>query len=164
MAENYENFVKWFKEPLQGLYDNDHAGFVILMISLPILERYLRQKSEVYEGKLNPNFYSAFLKMFPSVKDEGIVKRFWDVYRNGLLHQATLKAGDTILGAAVHGGAQDIEFDGNVFTVSAIKFSRIVVETIEKDFPTFEGGGSPKHPRSQISDSTGRSGWNPDIK
>ena len=83
MAKTYDNFLKWFKEPLHCLYKNDDAGFVILIISLPILERYLRQKSGVYEGKLNSQFYGAFLKMFPSIKNEGIARRFWDVYRNG---------------------------------------------------------------------------------
>jgi hypothetical protein len=109
-------------------------------------------------------FGKLFLKLFPSLKNTDTARRFWEVYRHGLLHQATLKAGDTLLGVAVHGEAEEIEFNGNVFTVSPVKFSRKIVEAIEADFPTFEGVDSPKHGLPQVSESTGRSGFNPDIK
>jgi hypothetical protein len=39
MNENRENLERWFKEPLCSLYPNVHAGFPILMITLPLLER-----------------------------------------------------------------------------------------------------------------------------
>jgi hypothetical protein len=164
MAANYDNFTKWFKEPLRCLYKNKDAGFAILMISLPILERYLRQSSGVYENSLDARFYDALVKMFPSLKNTAVAKKFWEVYRHGLLHQATLKAGDTVLSAAVHDSAPEIEFDHNVFTVSPTKFSQRVVATIDSDFPTYEGTGSPKHAPARISARTGRSGWNPDVK
>jgi len=65
MDENRNNFIKWFKEPLNTLYKNEHAGFAIVMLSLPILERYLRQKSGVFEKQnLDLRFYREFLKMF----------------------------------------------------------------------------------------------------
>lgn len=160
MKENYDNFIKWFKEPLNTLYKNKHAGFAIVMLSLPILERYLRQKSGVFENQnLDPRFHREFLKMFPSVRDIEAVKTFWRVYRHGLLHQATLKSDNTIISAAVHSGAADIEFDGKLFTVSPNKFSAKVVKTIEEDFQTYEGAGSPKHAPAQIFHSTGRSGF-----
>jgi len=165
MKENYENFIRWFKEPLSSLYKNPHAGFAIVILSLPILERYLREKSGVCEQvKLDDRFHQEFLKMFPSVKDMAAARKFWTVYRHGLLHQATLKAHDTVLSAAVHGGAAEIECDGKVFTVSPVKFSEHVVNTIEGDFATYEGAGSPKHSLSEVSTSTGRSGYNPDMK
>jgi len=165
MKKNYENFIRWFKEPLNSLYKNPHAGFAIVILSLPILERYLREKSGVCEQlNLDDRFHQEFLKMFPSVKDMPTARNFWVVYRHGLLHQATLKAHDTVLSAAVHGGAAEIEFDGKVFTVSPVKFSEHVVNAIEGDFATYEGAGSPKHSLSKISASTGRSGYNPDMK
>jgi hypothetical protein len=165
MAKDDENFVKWFKEPLNNMYGNSHAGFAILMISLPILERYLRQQSGVFEKKsLDDQFRQALLKVFPALKDTDTARRFWEVYRHGLLHQASLKAGDTLLSVAVHGDAQEIEFDGQVFTVSPVKFSKKVVEAIEADFATYEGVGSPEHGLAQVSESTGRSGGNPDAK
>ena len=165
MNDDYKNFVRWFKEPLSSLYKDPHAGFAIVMLSLPILERYLREKSGVCEQlNLDDRFHQEFLKMFPSVKDIPVAKLFWKVYRHGLLHQATLKEHDTVLSAAVHGGAAEIEFDGKVFTISPVKFSKRVVERIEADFATYEGAGSAKHGLSQVSDSTGRSGYNPDVK
>ena len=165
MKQDHDNFVKWFKEPLSRLYKDSHAGFAIVMLSLPILERYLREKSGVCEQRnLDDRFHQEFLNMFPSVNDMPTSRKFWEVYRHGLLHQATLKAHDTVLSAAVHGGAAEIEFDGKVFTVSPIKFSEHVVNTIEGDFATYEGAGSPKHSLSKVSTSTGRSGYNPDMK
>jgi len=163
MDENRNNFIKWFKEPLNTLYKNEQAGLPIVMLSLRILEGYLRQKSGVFGGgNLDLRFYREFLKMFPLGKDEAIARKFWAVYRHGLLHQATLKAYDTVLGAAVHGGAAEIEFDGKVFTVSPVKFSELVIKTIEGDFGTYEGPDSPPPPK--VDEPSGRSGWNPDIK
>jgi hypothetical protein len=102
--------------------------------------------------------------MFPSLKDIAVAKLFWRVFRHGLLHQATLKEHDTVLSAAVHSDAAEIEFDGKAFTVSPVKFSEHVVKTIEADFATYEGAGSAEHGLSQVSDYTGRSGYNPDMK
>ena len=49
MSETLEDFTRWDKKPLNVLYDYTDAGFPILMITLPLLERYLRQKSGVCE-------------------------------------------------------------------------------------------------------------------
>ena len=57
MKDNHNNFVRWFEEPLSNLYKNPHAGFAILILSLPILERYLREKSGVCE---QPNLDARF--------------------------------------------------------------------------------------------------------
>jgi hypothetical protein len=46
MDTNKEDFLKWRKQPLEQLYSNPDAGFAIMVISLPLLERYLRQKSK----------------------------------------------------------------------------------------------------------------------
>lgn len=165
MGKDYDNFIKWFKEPLECLYKNEHTGFAIVMLSLPLLERYLRQKSRVYENQnLDPRFYQEFLKMFQLGTDEAVARKFWAVYRHGLLHQATLKAYGAVLGAAVHGGAAEIEFKGDIFTVSPVKFSEHVIRTIEGDFGTYEGPDSPNHPPPWVDESSGRSGWNPDVK
>jgi lipoate-protein ligase A len=168
MGDNYDNFIKWFKEPVRDLYKNHDAGFIILMGSLPLLERYLRQKSGLFERwKLNGEFFDAFRDIFPQVKSRKSAERFWRIYRNGLLHQATLslkteKGEIKILEASVHNDAQEIEADGQVFKVSPIKFSKKVIQTIESDFATFEGASSPNHPPAKIFPSTGYSGWEMD--
>jgi hypothetical protein len=61
MKDDYHNFVRWFKEPLRRLYKDPHAGFAIVMLSLPILERYLREKSGVREQpNLDDRFHQSF--------------------------------------------------------------------------------------------------------
>ncbi len=66
MKDNHNNFVRWFEEPLSNLYKNPHAGFAIVILSLPILERYLREKSGVCEKpNLDARFHQEFLNMSP---------------------------------------------------------------------------------------------------
>ena len=43
MATDRENFQAWFVKPLKKLYKNPDAGFPIMMIAFPLLERYLRR-------------------------------------------------------------------------------------------------------------------------
>lgn len=84
----------WYSGILEGFYSNENAGFVILMISFPLIERYLREKSGVHEGQLNDSFYSELQTIFPAIADQETAKQFWHVYRNGLLHQVTLSLKD----------------------------------------------------------------------
>jgi len=92
MSENFDNFVKWFKEPITELHKNTDAGFIILMVSLPLLERYLRYDTGVCEKtNLDERFYKAFVDLFPSTGNTKAAQKFWETYRHGLLDQATLK-------------------------------------------------------------------------
>src|SRR5207249_8734898 len=90
MNNNLHNYECWFKGVVRHLYNDVNAGFAILMIAIPLLERYLRQKSGAFEGDLNDAFYREFLAVFPSLANISEAKDFWQVYRNGLLHQVTL--------------------------------------------------------------------------
>ncbi len=63
MDNNLNNFRSWYSNILHDLYSKQDAGFIILMISFPLLERYLREKSGVHEGNLTDSFYSE-LQMF----------------------------------------------------------------------------------------------------
>jgi hypothetical protein len=93
MTDNMNNFVRWFKKPLAQLYTNSDAGFIVLMASLPLLERFLRQKSGDHEQTtLTDNFYREFIVLFPSVKNIDNAKKVWTLFRHGLLHQGTIKA------------------------------------------------------------------------
>jgi hypothetical protein len=168
MTDNVNNFVKWFKEPLAGLYKNTDAGFIILMASLPLLERYLRQKSGVHESpKLTDDFYREFMVLFPSMGNIDDAKKVWNLFRHGLLHQGTIKTrtgkGDTILSVGVHNNANEIEISGYssaglTVRVSPNKFSEKVIASIERDFSTFESSDSPNHRLSTIDPNTGVSG------
>jgi hypothetical protein len=163
MNDNRVNFERWFKAPLNSLYMNNDAGFIVVIISLPLLERYLRQKSRVYEGKLNKNFYKEFVQLFPSVLNTKISRRFWQIYRHGLLHQATLKVESGLIEAGLHESASEIAYSyeskGEKFVVSPRKFSERVISTIESDFSTFEGKGSPSPRLSEVLPGTGISGY-----
>jgi hypothetical protein len=64
MNKNYDNFVMWFKKPLEMLYPNGDAGFIVLMTSLPLIERFLREASGTHEDNLNDKFHDEFAKIF----------------------------------------------------------------------------------------------------
>ena len=46
MATAEDDFRKWFVESLAPLRSNGDAGFVFAMVAFPLLERYLRNKSQ----------------------------------------------------------------------------------------------------------------------
>src|SRR5665213_484930 len=90
MPTHLHNFRCWYSGILDSLYTNGNAGFVILMVAFPLLERYLREMSGVNEGELTDRFYDELRRVFPVIPDNSIARQFWQVYRNGLLHQVTL--------------------------------------------------------------------------
>ncbi len=152
MSSNRENFRLWYENILGNLYGNGDAGFAILIIALPLLERYLRQKSGIYEAAhLTPRFYQELRQIFPAIPDDDTANKFWHVFRNGLLHQVTLSQSnrngvrmpDAWLSS--HVDAISIGTNGE-FWVHPSKFASIVVNIIENDFATFEGRGSTSHP------------------
>jgi hypothetical protein len=156
MSQNSDNFIKWFKGPITTLQNDPDAGFAILMISLPLLERYLRQQSGNFENPgLDDAFCNCFKQLFPSVKDIPTARKFWETFRHGLLHQAAIKSADGVIQAGVHNAAQEIQVGYNnygwTFTVSPNGFSKKVIDTIEADFPTFEAAGSPRHTPASVS-------------
>lgn len=121
------------------------------MISFPLIERYLREKSGVHEGQLNDSFYSELQTIFPALADQETAKQFWHVYRNGLLHQVTLSLKDR-KGIKMPTGwlHQDVDLlsidTSGDFWVHPTKFAKKVIEVIENDFATFEGCHSNSHP------------------
>ncbi|MCR4286894.1 MAG: hypothetical protein NUW09_02650 [Deltaproteobacteria bacterium] len=146
-----DNFRAWYTQILEGLYSKQDAGFAILMISFPLLERYLREKSGVHEGKLNGLFYSELQKIIPALTSIESATQFWQVYRNGLLHQVTLSRKDhkgiEMPIGWLHQDADLLSLDtGGGFKVHPVKFSKKVIDVIEKDFGVFEGPNSPNHP------------------
>ena len=60
-----------------------------------------------------------------------------------------MKSPNGTVQAGLHNAAQDIQVgydaEGSIFTVSPVKFSQKVIETIESDFPTFEAVKSSRH-------------------
>lgn len=164
MSTHKDNFKIWFRNIIESLYENEHAGFPILMITFPILERYLRSKSGMYETRLGEPFYDELVKMFPVFNNES-AKRFWQVYRHGIMHQATLSLKlDTRISMPgygwLSGEVKDVEIDSNGdFWVNPVSFAKYVINTIENDFVNFESTGAISHPfPSAKSSSDGKFG------
>jgi hypothetical protein len=63
MSDSRENFDAWFVNVLESLYPRREAGFVILMIAFPLLERYLRQRVGLpaEDDRLTTNFMMNFV-------------------------------------------------------------------------------------------------------
>ena len=81
-------------EPLktngQNLEKRKH-GIAMLMISMPLLERYLRQKSCLGQSdELDDRAMTTLKSIFSVLNDTQTARKLWNVYRNGFLHQATI--------------------------------------------------------------------------
>ncbi len=63
------------------------------MITLPLLERSLREKTGLHEelSVNKPEFNRALMQIFPGLPNERTAQKFWKVFRHGLRRQAILK-------------------------------------------------------------------------
>lgn len=151
MSTCRENYESWFKGVVQLLHKDGNAGLAILMITIPLLERYLREKSGIYEGQLNDDFYSEFIVVFPQLTNPKHGAEVWHIFRNGLLHQVTLSRGKRN-GDAMQPGW--LSYDGpalfrdvsGVYCINPRKFADEIFRVIDSDFETFEGRNSVNHP------------------
>ena len=146
MATAIDNFRAWYVEPLRSLFPNTKAGFPILMIVFPLLERYLRQRVGLRgQDRLTDAFLDELVQLFGELKDRQIARTFWTAYRHGLLHEVTLSQ------SSRSGGALPVAWlshDMPLFTVDAkgdywlnpVPFATRIIETIEANFDVFEGG------------------------
>jgi hypothetical protein len=153
MTANKDNFKLWFCEIIEALYEKEHAGFPLLMLTFPLLERYIRSKSATNEaGALKEPFFNELRKLFPVLKDNDMARKFWHVYRNGILHQATLSQRKSRKDIQMPGGwlsgiRKDVEIDSNgAFWVNPVEFAKHVINVIDKDFSNFEATSFSDHP------------------
>jgi hypothetical protein len=145
MTTQRANFHAWYRKVLDLLYPHRDAGFPILLIAFPLLERYLRQKTGLTPGQnLSDAYFDELTKSFPALKIRATAKRFWQIYRNGLLHEITLsrqaRSGTLMpVGWVSHDKPLiTIESDGSMW-INPVEFAQRVVAMIESDFTTFEG-------------------------
>jgi hypothetical protein len=164
MTTHRENFKAWYIDVLTSLYPSRDAGFAILMIAFPLLERYLRQKLQLQpHAPLQDSFYEQLAKILPQLPDRQTAKNFWQVYRNGILHEVTLskqnRSGSQMpVGWLSHDKPMvSIESDGS-FWINPVLFSQHVIQTIETNFPVFEGVASSKSPLPTVKDVPTQSG------
>lgn len=145
MATDFENYKSWYADTLLKLYPDRNSGFVILMVVFPLLERYLRHKNGLsHRDNLTHGCMDELSKMFPALRDRKTARNFWNVYRNGILHQVTLSR-QNHSGSAIPVGwlTHDIQLpvlveSGGSFWVHPVLFSKHVLQIIEKDFGIFE--------------------------
>ena len=148
MATDFENFKSWYADTLHKLYPDRNSGFAILMIAFPLLERYLRHKNRLtHKDNLSNGCMDELCIMFPALPNRKAAWDFWNIYRNGILHQVTLSRmkRDTVipdgwLSHDIH-SAISVESDGS-FLVHPVLFSKHVLHIIENDFATFERGSA----------------------
>jgi len=149
MDNHLTNFRAWYVKVLEGLYPRRDAGIAILMISFPLLERYLRQANGLNsEQNLDDKCMGTLRVVFPALLDIPTAWNFWRVYRNGFLHQATLslharKGVSLPAGSLTHDVASPVTInsDGSLVLHPRL-FSQHVVRTIEAEFATFAGSGA----------------------
>lgn len=146
MLSDIEKFDRWYVAPLERLYADRDSGFVLLLISFPVLERYIRQKCGVSPDVSLPDSCMKLLCfIFPSLKDCRTARMFWNVYRNGLLHQVTLslksrRGAELPAGWLSHDGTESICVDiQGSFLLNPVLFSQQVVRTVRGDFDVFAG-------------------------
>lgn len=157
MSTHLDNFKAWYVDVLASLYPNRNAGIAVFMISLPLAERYLRQQSKLGpDDNLTDDFMRKLIAIFGALRDEGTARGFWNVYRHGFLHQATLSIstrGGTPLpiGWLTHDMAESVAIraDGS-FCVHPVLFSQMIVSTILADFAVFEGVAAGAPPLAKV--------------
>lgn len=154
------DFDKHFVKVLGSLYGNRDAGYAVIMISMPLLERYLRQKVCIGTNSLADSFYNEFVRLFPSAKDVPTAKQLWAAYRHGFLHQGTMST-ETSSGVSLPAAylthdmadAIAIRADGS-FLLHPDLFSKRAVAEIVANFLVYRGtvAGAPPLPQVQRLD------------
>ena len=159
-----ENFRQWFKEPIDLLAVREHTGFALMMVALPILERFLRGRCGLKDKRLATPFYGELLKVFPTLKDVKGARLFWQSFRNGILHHATfsLKRAEGLADFSgvvgfqkLSGSAVMLRRSGNpehlTCVVDPIAFARVVLAEVDSDLETFISADSVKHPIATVA-------------
>jgi hypothetical protein len=138
----FDRFRVWFSQFLDRLCFQRDAGFVIMLTALPLLERYLRGKSEIGSASLNDAFYRELILVLPELQDLVVAREFWTAFRNGLLHQSTMKRVPSApVNSELNPDAALLRVDRRAgvthFCVNPLRFGVKVLNTIEGDFATY---------------------------
>ena len=150
MPNAIDDFRLWYVKPMVPLEANGHAGFIFVMVTFPLLERYLRGKFSIAQTQsgLTPDAYNWINQNFPEIS--GHANEFWSGYRHALLHQATFQAQRFDRNQGVYVSApspfisghdpRTVYFDAtaNHFYMNPVAFYKAVIATIEGDFSSYE--------------------------
>ena len=166
MTTSESEFRKWFVDSLAQLRTSGDAGFIFVLVAIPILERYLRRKSKCSEGQeLTDAFFKELGKLFGEIS--GRERDFWSCYRNGLLHHVTFAQEKWVRRtnewkglpkAAISGhDSRPVYFDQAKceFYVNPIAFFDLVISAVLADFATYESDGVTRYSLPSILDPSG---------
>lgn len=90
------NFQKWYVEPINKLKElpDGSGGFVAFMVGLVFYERYIIAKLIIDgEERTEDEIKTTMMKDLKLTQHQQAI--FWDMFRNGLLHQGMPKQGKT---------------------------------------------------------------------
>lgn len=133
-----ENFELWVGRPLETIFTQPHAGFIVAMVAFPILERYLRGKSGATPDE--PAFQAALMEVIPELRNTQAARKFWLMFRHSLLHYAGFQQPN--YGFASSTELVSISESGEVWMNPQL-FGERVLKTIRADFSTYERGKVP---------------------
>jgi len=165
MKNSEVEFRKWFVDSLDDLRTNGDAGFIFLLVAFPLLERFLRRRSQCPEGQnLNDSFFRNLSALFGEIA--GREKDFWSCYRNGLLHHVTFPRAKlakkgvwrTLPEAAISGhDSRPVYFlaASKQFYVNPTSFFDAVTSAILADFATYESSGTANYNLPSVLDPLG---------
>ena len=160
--ENRFVFKQRFRDPMELLITQEHTGFALMMIALPLLERYIRGRRNL--GDISPlpdAFFEELRYLFPEISDLEGGRTFWQAFRHGIVHQATFslkgrgkKTFSGYLGfqdlngqpLVIHKGIQEF-----YCMVDPIVFARTVLAHIEQDLGAFNLADT-KHPIAMVGE------------
>ena len=151
MKMDETQFRKWYVEILEDLYQKE-AGFPIMLIALPILERYLREETGIGENTLDDRFFNGLIGVFQEIKEINKAKQFWHTYRNGLLHQVTFSLrnmkNQTMPPSCIRFDQDEpVVYDENDrVSVNPILFAKKIVDKVLANYKCMNGSRSPNHP------------------
>jgi len=164
MDKHRENFRAWYERVLLKLFPDRDAGFAILLVTFPLLERLLRHRVGLsHKDNLNDPFFDAVVAFLPEAKTRIGAREFWQVFRNGLSHEVTLSR-EARSGTAMPVGW--LSHDGGLYSVDAhgalwlhpVLFAERVLQAINNDFSTFVGPSSSTQLPQVVFHAEGNSG------
>ncbi len=124
-----EDFKRWYYDPIRELCKSNHNGFIILIATFPILERYLRDKFNIKDNDDITNEAVKYLFNMFELKQKKKARDFWSQFRNGLFHNAVFKEQGVI-----NWNVSDIVIDDGKFHVNPKDFANKVLDEIDENY------------------------------
>lgn len=133
-----EKIEKWFFKPLENF--REHEGFIILMVCIPLYEKYLRMKGFIKEDENFSEGHEVFKQIG---KDLGLSSQFaynfWQKFRNGLCHRGMPKC-DGIKYEMVRDSEKIASFDNHksLLRINPFKFRDKIKELVMANINVFK--------------------------